>query len=288
MPKSLREYSWPDLLRLQPLVHAYKSFRYAATDRRYLKQPLPEEAVSPIRAAIAGKDVLITVAFNDAQLVDWHVRLCNKFLPPHVHLVADNSNDALEAEAIRENCRAAGAFYLRLPENPWTRRGAGSRSHGAAMNYVWRHVIRPAAPRAFGFLDHDLFPTAPDDPFALLDKYPWYGDVRFGRDRWFLWAGYCFFRFDAVCASPLDFGLDWFAGLDTGGANWDILYRHADRATLPQRTIREVPAIDGVPRATATFEWRGTWLHETGFGDGRTMRNEKRQALAAMLRPLLD
>ncbi len=31
-----------------------------------------------------------------------------------------------------------------------------------------------------------------------------------------LWAGYCFFDFAKVARLPLDFGLDWFAGLDTG------------------------------------------------------------------------
>lgn len=288
MPKSLHEYDWPDLLRLQPLVHAYKTLRYSLIDRRYLGLALADDQLLPVRHAIAGKDVLVTIAFNDADLIEWHLQLCGKFLPPHVHLIADNSNNAAAAIAIHRTCAAHGALHLKLPDNPWTARGNASRSHGAAMNFVWRHVIRPGAPRVFGFLDHDLFPTEPDDPFVLLDDHDWHGDFRFGRDRWFLWAGYCFFRFDAVCDIPLDFGLDWFAGLDTGGANWDILYRHADRTRLPQRTIRVVPAIEGVGRASAAFEWRGTWLHETGFGDDRSMQSEKRKALEALLRPVLD
>lgn len=287
MPKSLREYDWADLLRLQPLVHAYKSFRYRLIDRRYLRQALADDELLPVRRAIAGKDVLVTVAFNDRDLIEWHLRLCNKFLPPHAHLIADNSDDVAAAIAIRRTCLAHGALYLKLPDNPWTARGNGSRSHGAAMNHVWQHVIRPGAPRAFGFLDHDLFPTAPDDPFKLLDQHDWYGDFRHCADRWFLWAGYCFFRFDAVRDIPLDFGLDWFAGLDTGGGNWEILYRQADRTQLPQRTIRIEPAIEGVSRSQAAFEWRGTWLHETGFVDDRSMRSEKRKVLADLLRPVL-
>jgi hypothetical protein len=288
MPKSLREYDWPDLLRMQPLVHAYKSVRYARIDRGYLATELPDGITVPIRRSITGRDVLVTIAFNDPDLVDWHLRLCEKFLPPHVHLIADNSNDALASETIRAAASAIGALYLKLPDNPWTRKGNGSRSHGAAMNFVWRHIIKPGAPRAIGFLDHDLFPTAPDDPFALLKSHDWFGDFRFGRDRWFLWAGYCFFRFDAVRDVPLDFGLDWFAGLDTGGANWEILYKHADRSRLPNRTIREFAALEGISASRACFEWRGTWLHETGFGDDRSMRAEKRLALHAMLKPLLD
>lgn len=288
MPKFLHEYSWPDLLRLQPLVHAYKSARYALIDRRYLRNTLPDDVTEPIRAVIGGKDLLVTVAFNDPDLIDWHLCLCNKFLPPHVHLIADNSNDAKASDAIRKVSKAHRAHYVKLPDNPWTRKGNGSRSHGAAMNLVWQQLIRPAAPRAFGFLDHDLFPTAPDDPFALLEKHDWHGDFRFGRDRWFLWAGYCFFRFDKVRDVLLDFSLDWFAGLDTGGANWEILYKHADSSKLPNRSIREIAALDGIGTSKACFEWRGTWLHETGFGDDRSMRAEKRLALRALLKPLLD
>lgn len=288
MPKPLREYDWLDLLRLQPLFHAYKAARYARTDRNYLSRKLPAGEVEALCQRISGQNVLVTIAFNDAQLIEWHLRLCNKFVPSHVHLVADNSSDDGKARAIREVSLKHGALYIRLPANPWTARGNGSRSHGAAMNLVWQQLIRPGAPQAFGFLDHDLFPTAPDDPFAVLQKHDWYGDFRSAGDRWFLWAGYCFFRFDKVRNVPLDFGLDWFAGLDTGGANWNILYRHADRTALPDRGIREVAAIDGIAKGKACFEWRGTWLHETGFGDDRSMRAEKRLALAGLLEPLLD
>jgi hypothetical protein len=288
MPKALSEYAWPDLLRLQPLVHACKSARYAIIDRRYLATRLPDDLLVPVRRAVQGKDVLITIAFNDPDLIDWQLRLCFKFLPPRLHLIADNSNDAGAASNISKIAAAHGAFYLKLPDNPWTSKGNGSRSHGAAMNFIWQHVVRPGAPRAFGFLDHDLFPTAPDDPFALLNQHDWYGDFRFANVRWFLWAGYCFFRFDAVRGQPLDFGLDWFAGLDTGGANFEVLYKNFDRSRLPQRTIREIAAFEGISTSQACFEWRGTWLHETGFGDDRSMRTEKRAALAALLKPLMD
>ena len=64
--------------------------------------------------------------------------------------------------------------------------------------------------------------------------------------RWFLWAGYCTFRYDAVKDKPLDFGQDWFVGLDTGGANWDVLYRHVDRAALREAPTSFVPYKPGV------------------------------------------
>ena len=61
----------------------------------------------------------------------------------------------------------------------------------------------------FGLLDHDLFPTAPDDPFAPLATQDVYGYVRTTEppsERWFLWAGFTMMRFSAVRDLPLDFG----------------------------------------------------------------------------------
>ena len=122
--------------------------------------------------------------------------------------------------------------------NPWH---SFSRSHGIALNWVWHNILRPGSPRAFGFIDDDLFPTAPDDPFAPLDTQDFFGLVRQEGQKWFLWAGYCTFRFDAVKDKPLDFGQDWFIGLDTGGANWSVLYQHVDRGIFGSRKPSSSP-----------------------------------------------
>jgi hypothetical protein len=67
MPKSLRVYDWPDLLRLQPLVHADKSFRYGLIDRRYFAQTPADDEPLPFRRAIGGKNVLVTIAFTGVE-----------------------------------------------------------------------------------------------------------------------------------------------------------------------------------------------------------------------------
>ena len=286
MPKPLSEYSWRDVLRLQPLIHASKTLRYGRVDRAYLRRPAPDGGLEALGAAVTGRRVLVTVAFEDAEAVALQARLVRDLVPADLHLVADNSPTTAGAGRIRAAAAREGAAYLRLPHNPWTGRNP-SRSHGAAMNYVWIHVLRPGRPDRFGFLDQDLFPTKPDDPFAPLDRVEWFGDIRRAGTRWFLWAGWCFFRFAAVADRPLDFGLDWFAGLDTGGANWDVLYRHADPERLPRRPVVTVPAWPGADVSRACLEWRGAWLHEVGFGDDRSARHEKRAAVKAILEPLL-
>jgi hypothetical protein len=158
------------------------------------------------------------------------------------------------------------------------------------MNWLWRNIVRPSTPTAFGFLDQDLFPTEPCNPFEPLHVEPFYGDLRWAGTRWFLWAGYCFFRFAAVRRKSLDFGLDWFTNppLDTGGANWNVLYRGVDPATIPQRPITAFPILPDAELKQAYCEWRGSWLHEVGLDGDPLLKAKKREAVMRLLAPALS
>ena len=125
-------------------------------------------------------------------------------------------------------------------------------------------MIDPARPSVFGFIDHDLFPLAPCDPFAALASRPVAGDKRWAGGRWFLWAGYCFFRTEALSGRKVSFGQDWFIGLDTGGGNWRSNYRHLDPATIAERPIELIPVVPPGPTDNGCLEHRGEWLHEAG------------------------
>jgi hypothetical protein len=286
MPKRLSEYSIREHLRLQPLTHAWKTWNYRRMDERYMALPATAGDAAAIRTAIGGRNVLVTIAFEDPAGLEMHIALVRRYVKADYHIVVDNSRDE---ESIRRNAAvvaAQGGLYLQLPPNPWTKRN-DSRSHGIALNWVWRNIIRPAAPHAFGFIDDDMFPVAPCDPFAPLARYSFYGDHRHAGPRWFLWAGYCFFRFDAVKDKPLDFGLDWFVGLDTGGANWDVLYRHIDPKALPLRPIEQIKALPDQPKDKVYFELRGEWIHEVGWPSVHELLQEKREALTRLLQPHL-
>lgn len=287
MPKALREYNWRQWLRLQPLTHAIKTARYRKIDRRFLGQPAGDGDIPNLRDIARGRHVLLTIAFADAQCLDLQLRLTRGLVRHDLHIVADNSVSEAAARENRQVCAAHGAAYVRLPANPWTVKNP-SRSHGAALNWMWHNVLKPAAPAAFGFLDQDLFPTQPCDPFEPLEGAAFYGDLRWAGARWFLWAGYCFFRFDAVCHEPLDFGLDWFAGLDTGGANWDVLYRGVDPNAVPQRPITAFAVLPGIEIGQAYCEWRGSWLHEVGLDGDLALKAEKRKAVLRLLDPILQ
>lgn len=128
----------------------------------------------------------------------------------------------------------------------------------------------------FGFIDHDLIPIKPTYPAAHLDTQPCYGLVNSGNDCWNLWAGFCFFKYAFVRARHLNFLYDFSRGLDTGGRNWNPVYRHLSTtelafanesfievSTLTNHRQRVVQCIDGA------------WMHIGGIGYNNNF-NEKR------------
>ena len=284
MTRPFAEYDLADWGHLRPVMHGLKSLRYRLVDRRYRRRPAHAGDPAAVARAVTGKRLLTTIAFADAESIDWQARLMAHYLPGIALLIADNSPDDESAGAIGAVARARGLPYLRLPANPW--RGP-SRSHGVALNWVWHNVVRPGRPEAFGFLDDDIFPTGPDDPFEALRSQDFYGVVRPGGSRWFLWAGFCVFRFAAVADKDLDFGQDWFKGLDTGGGNWRSLYRHVDRGSIREAATDYRPFKPGIEMEEAPLQWCGAWLHEVGLMGKDELRAEKRRAVVAILAPHL-
>ncbi len=277
MPKALSEYTLEDWKRLRPLAHRLKTARYWLIDRRYRARPAAMGDAAAVAKAIAGRKVLFSVAYQDPQAIDWQAALVRHFVPGALYIVVDNSPQDADARAIEAVCARHGVTYLRAPPNPWAK---SSRSHGIVLNWIWHNIVRPGAPQAFGLLDHDLFPTAPDDPFAALAKQDIYGYVRFTEPpsgRWFLWAGFTFMNFAAVKNLELDFGQDWFLGLDTGGGNWGPLYSRLDLDTLEQSPSRFLPYRDGIELRQGPLQWCGVWLHEVGqMGEPEVMKDKRR------------
>jgi len=287
MPKTLHEFSAADWRRLRPLTQAVKTLRYDLIDRAYRRRPAAAGDLAAVVRSVRGRKLLVSIAFGDPQLVGWQIRLLRHYVPNVLHLIVDNSAMDETAREIGRAAGHAGTAYLRAPPNPWSA-DAESRSHGIALNWTWHNIIRPGQPEAFGFIDHDIFPTAADDPFAPLATQDFYGVVREAGARWFLWAGFCVFRFAAVKDKALDFGQDWFIGLDTGGGNWRALYSQADRRSLREQPTGLVPFKPGIAVADGPLQWCGTWLHEVGLMGARRLFAEKRAMLAAMLSPHLE
>lgn len=286
--RPLSDYKWRDWQRLRPITHWLKTRRYNAQREAYVRRPA-RTSIADLPSFRGGR-ILTTVAFEDPEAIDIQAQLVARFIPNVIYLVADMSTNGEAAAQIQAIAGRRSVAYLRLPENPLPRREQASRVHGLALNWVWRNLIRYGEPDRFGFIDHDIFPTKPDDPFATLDRQPIYGCLREAEQRWFLWAGFSMFRFDAVRDLPLDFGQDWFNGLDTGGANWGVLFRTLDRTRLKFARTRFEPYKPGADPIRAPIQWCGTWLHEVGSarreGDVE-LAADKRETIKQMLAPYL-
>ena len=288
--KPLREYDRHDWLRLRPLNHWFKIWRRNAERDAFNRLPARAGDLADATTRIRGRRVLTTMAFDDPDATGMQLPLVARFVPDAVHVVADISMDEAAASENAAIAACNNVAYLRLPANPLQRPEQASRTHGLAVNWVWHNLIRPGEPEVFGFLDDDFFPTAPDDPFAALDRQPVYGLIRHMGPRWFLSANFSMYRFEDVRDLPLDFGQDWFKGLDTGGGNWEVLFRRLDHTKMEFVVERWVPYKPGADVKIAPIVWCGAWLHEVGS----TRRNgyidlavDKRQTVRDLLAPHL-
>jgi len=285
LPRPWPEYSAREWARLRPLVERYKHARYQALAAMHARRPAAKGDVTALRSRIAGQCVLIAVAFNDPGFAERQIALVKLNIPDCLHLIADNSTDAVAAARIEVAASAAGCAYVKLRPGPWRKPEDGGRSHALAMNWVWRNLLRPARPLAFGFIDHDLFPLRAADPFAPLADHAVAGQVRDrsgGRNRWYLWAGFCFFRFDAVERRALDFSLDWAAGLDTGGANWFALYRYLTQGDVFDAGMVVEPIAHDIGDHALRLEWIGDWLHLGNFNVPLSLPEPVRRELIAL------
>jgi hypothetical protein len=196
------------------------------------------------------------VAFENADvLARQHADLGRYLRDEHRLWVFDNSPSAEGRARIEGWAASAGVRYVPAPEgNPHTGTDP-SASHGLAQTWAYRQVLRHAGARCLGFLDPDVFPVAPTSVLDVLDRQPVYGHLQPREEAWYLWAGFAWFRADAL-ARGLDFRP--VPGLDTGGANWELVFRDLDRWQLefPAHSYVAEPVDPGV-----TPERIGDWVH---------------------------
>lgn len=248
--RARRHYRLDEWFRLRPVLDILRVPRNQIIDRAYSRRKSPD--LEAVRAALPtgeGVNILVTIAFNVPWVIDLLVRSVRRHMPEWTLVVVDNSNDDAKRQEIRALCERVGTPYLGLPPNPeWS----PNRSHGIALNWVWRNLLRPAAPDRFGFIDHDCFPVGPNDVMATLDRQPFAGPMISPHrvdNAWFVWAGCMFFDSHAIGNRPLDFNHDQRLRLDTGGRVWHSLYRDLDRSSLTflDRRMVTIPTEEGAP-----------------------------------------
>jgi hypothetical protein len=184
---------------------------------------------------------IVTVAFNNASLIESQIDLLQKNLTDKFFFtVADNSNNIQASKAIQCACATKKIGYIKLPKNPWRQ---ANLSHSVTLNWLFYNFIKPRQAEYFGFIDHDIFPIKNT---SILNRFSsekiMYGQMIEKKGKyltpWYLWAGFCFFKFQNICNKKLNFSailhisLKEIIGLDTGGANWIPLYSQVDKSKV--------------------------------------------------------
>jgi len=202
---------------------------------------------------------IVTVSFNNEQVITEQIRLLAKYLKdPYYYTVADNSSDQAKQEAIMRLCSKSGAGYIRLPKNPYSKK-APSSSHGFALNWAYRNYIKSRRAAFFGFIDHDIYPIQPTSVVESLERTPAFGLVQERKDAWYLWPGLCFFARDYVKDKKIDFMPGKYG--DTGSENWESLYTGLDKTKVPQLCHEYGHLREGDNAQSDWFEYVGDWLH---------------------------
>jgi len=283
--RELHQFNLSEWLQLLPVQQGLKQLRNDALLARYLSvRPPALHGFLDQHAQLAERTVAAVIAFEQPWALDWLLSAARLRMPKTTVLVFDNSRTEERRQEIRAICARHHTAWLGLPQY---RTRHVNRSHGMAMSWVYHNVLTQLRPRIFGFLDHDLIPVRRVEPAQPLQEQPVYGLLNAGNLRhWSLWAGYCWFRTDAVEGRPLNFLYDFSRGLDTGGRNWIPLYRGLDQArlrfapqefralTLPSGATREVEIVDG------------RWLHIGGISYNNNLA--PKFAFHAELRRLLE
>lgn len=268
--RDLADYSLRDWLVAAPLAQRLRRARNVLVDRIYRKRFAPgqEALVRELRAQEGP--LAFTVAFNMPEAVALLADAMARYVPDATLVVCDNSSQPEARTAIAALCAEREVAYCGLPPSPYRGGRNGSRSHAVALNWILANLIRPAEPRVFALIDHDLIPLAPVDLAGRVAQQPCYGMVRAVENApaWYLWPGYSVFDFAAVKDLPLDFGTDTPLGLDTGGQNWSVLYRKLDRATMSWAKVRTVFVSDGLGGTAEPHLLADAWLHAGGAGHG--------------------
>ena len=227
-----------------------------AINKRFLHRPPIETRLSEKQDADLA---LVTVAFNNPQVLEWQLLLCKRFLHDnYLHVILDNSVSPQARALNKDICIRHGASYISLPPNPWT--GVhNSRSHGISLDWAFRHVLPRFSYRVLGLLDHDVFPVEDHSLLAELGNRAYMGVLQERPGVWYLWPGFFFVRADA-------FKLDEASMLptrktDTGGYLWHKIFCHINKEEVLFLDEQECRLRKGESRQSAFYYRIGHWIH---------------------------
>jgi hypothetical protein len=229
--KNLKFFSLSEWIVLEPLRAFLKQLRNDLLLTVYKNRKAKyEDQFIHDNQHLSGQNILVVIAFEQPQVLEWLFQLSKKNLKDFYLLVFDNSKNNLQKNLVKEICKKNSIPYLELPDS-FARHP--NRSHGLAMTWIFHRIIKKIQPLTFGYLDHDMYPIKPINQADLFPKdQNFYGLINESTNYWNLWAGYCFYRFSSVSSKSLNFLYDFSRGTDTGGRNWPYLYQGNNKSLI--------------------------------------------------------
>ncbi|MCX6754456.1 MAG: hypothetical protein NTU81_01340 [Candidatus Nomurabacteria bacterium] len=221
--------------------------------------------------------LIITIAFNNIEILKTqYIYIKNNLQDDFIYMIADNSSVQNISNEIKKYCKDNKIPYVKLPPNPYNN---PSKSHGMALNWTYKNIVKTYEPVLFGFIDHDIFPYQKTSIISSINSGI-FGLIQVRNEKWYLWPGFCFYKYIGLKTIKINFMPK--KGLDTGGANYYTLYKNINKDLLikiPQiyidiNTNTEVKGINDTNTAN-TVECIGDWLHLMRVSNWNNKNNNK-------------
>jgi len=188
---------------------------------------------------------LITVSFNNIHVLRHQINKIKENLKDSNinHIIADNSDIPERRDEIKSICKENDLIYVGIPKSPSKFIMAGSKSHSAALNWIYYYIVLKRKPQRFGFLDHDIYPLKPVSINEKMENQSFYGKKSIRKNCWYLWPGFAFFDTIILKDLKVDFSPAKVndSYLDTGGALWYSLYSRLEASNYSFAKERIIP-----------------------------------------------
>ncbi len=210
------------------------------------------------------------ICFNNPFFVEYQIKTLRAFFKTPFNIIIVDNNNWLHndsSEKILEICKRENVVYLKAPSNYYQQVNSfdPSMKLGTTINWLYKNCIKVREPKYFGFLDQDCFLFKPFNVAHYLDKKNMYGRIckSIISEAWNIHVTNNFFRFDFVKDIALDFRASHKYQLDTGAANYDLLYKSYDSKDYDLHLITYRYAENDVNRKDSVQHYE--IIHEFAF-----------------------
>lgn len=205
---------------------------------------------------------LATIAFNRPHWIGEQIRLFAKFVTDdHRLLVIDNSDEESAAADIARVCQTTGTEYVRVrpPQH----------LHHYALNLAAKMLDERGA-EAYGFLDHDIFPSCPVSLMALIESAGFFAIQQRHHATQVVYPHPCFFLLSREWLAGRALNFDGIRAADkkddgdTGSGLWPLFTEDDwNRVPAVASGYQTVRPPDGYGTQSSSIERVSDMLHLT-------------------------